>query len=63
MSDSPAPDHAENPGNEPAETRPPVVSDQPVDEQRRYDANLKLIRRRLADQAKTSKPRWWWLGR
>lgn len=29
----------------------------------RYDANVQLILRRLADADRTKKPRWWWQNR
>lgn len=62
MSDPSAQDPPEGPVNDPEDPTPPGAG-QAADEARRYDANLKLIRRRLADESKTNKPRWWWLGR
>lgn len=35
----------------------PAVKDEPIG---RYDANVQLILRRLADAERTKKPRWWW---
>ncbi len=43
---------------------PPRVAFPPDDTPppRRYDANLRLIRRRLADEQRTTRSRKWWKG-
>ena len=55
---NPAPrDPAAEPTEPPANPAPPADR---ADRLGRYDANLQLIRRRLADHNRTNKPRWWW---
>jgi hypothetical protein len=59
-SHDPSPAGPPPPSATPAPTTPPDATD---DRAGRYDANLKLIRRRLADESRTAKARKWWLGR
>ena len=57
-----------NPG-EPVSNPPSAAASQPAPVGHdarlgRYDANLQLIRRRLADHHRTTaKAKWWWPGR
>ena len=50
----------------PAPLEPPAAPVAPTeadDRFGRYDANVQLILRRLADSDRNRKPRWWWQGR
>ena len=58
----PVPDApSERPIEPSATTAKPVTP--PEREPGRYDANIQLIRRRLADHNRTNKPKWWWPSR
>jgi hypothetical protein len=55
-----------SPGNPPTTPpQPAAKSGNPDDRLGRYDANLQLIRRRLADHKRTTSTKawWWWPGR
>jgi hypothetical protein len=61
----------EHPSDDPSPAGPspchatpePTAPQNASDRTDRYDANIRLIRRRLADESRMSKGRKWWLGR
>jgi len=63
MSDTINGEPPEPPPGTPSRTPAPVPPVAPADHDEtvgRYDANVQLILRRLADSDRHRKPRWWW---